>query len=85
VTVSCKTANQYWANPPENNSNAPKMLKIAFLTIAPLIEILLFYQTTSSGYGALSILTRYPLTSKLLNGVQGSHRKCKNFWKKLGL
>jgi hypothetical protein len=50
----------------------PKMLKIDFLIIPPEIDILLFYQTTSSGSGARSMLTLYPLIRKLLKGVQGS-------------
>lgn len=61
------------------------ILKIVFRQIDPCIEILLFDQTISSGYGALSTAIFYPFTSKSLRGIHGVQMHCKSFWQMFGL
>jgi len=53
VTVFWSRANPYCAPPAKAKTKMPRILNIDFLTMAPDMDILLFSQTISSGYGAL--------------------------------
>jgi hypothetical protein len=65
--------------------NSPMAPKPSFRQIDPPIEMPLFLQQMSSGYGALSILILVFFISNTLNGKQGVQKNWRNFCKSDGL